>query len=128
MALILGSTAEEILWNSREEVSTPFVIHHEGHGSRSSKNPKTQEKVMRCFIQNLIAATVIAGGLGGFPNSSSACDTRCYWKTVTVYVDQPQEYVRHITRYDHCGRPYAVEVVGHRTVRVPVQRRVKICG
>lgn len=82
---------------------------------------------MRCFIKSLIAATVIAGGLSAFASSSSACDTRCYWKTVTVYVEQQQEYVHYVTKYDHCGKPYPVEVVSYRTVRVPVQKRVKVC-
>lgn len=78
--------------------------------------------------KSLIAAALVLGVWGGSSEIAAACDApRCYWRTVTEYVAQEVPYVRYITRYDHCGKPYQVEIVGYRTVQVPVQRRVKVC-
>jgi hypothetical protein len=80
-------------------------------------------------LQNLAAAALITGStfLGDL-TGASACDTpRCYWKTVTVYVDVEQPVVNWVTRYDHCYRPYQVKVVTYETVTVPVEKRVKVC-
>jgi len=50
----------------------------------------------------------------------------CGYRTITVC-----EYVRKpvcvtVTRYDHCGRPYRVEVTEYRSVKVYVTKRVPV--
>jgi hypothetical protein len=77
---------------------------------------------------SLFAAAMFVGFSGFSAGQASACDVpRCYWKTVTVYVEEQVPYVRYVTKYDHCGKPYAAKVVDYRTVKVPVQTRVKVC-
>jgi hypothetical protein len=56
--------------------------------------------------------------------AASACDY--YWKTVTVYIPVEKPVVKCITRYDHCGNPYQIEVVSTRTVNVAVTKQVKV--
>ena len=78
--------------------------------------------------KSLLAAALLVGAGVFSAGQVSACDApRCYWKTVTVYVEQEQPYVKHVVQYDHCDKPYIAEVVAYRTVRVPVQKRVKVC-
>ena len=70
----------------------------------------------------------MCGPTGYSASQVAACDApRCYWKTVTVYIEREQPYVKHVVQYDHCDKPYIAEVVAYRTVRVPVQKRVKVC-
>lgn len=78
--------------------------------------------------KSLLAVALLLGACGFSAGTASACDTpRCYWKTVTVYVEEQVPYTRYVTKYDHCGKPYRVAVIDYRTVRVPVQQRVKVC-
>ena len=78
--------------------------------------------------KSLLAAVLFLGACGFSASQVAACDApRCYWKTVTVYIEREQPYVKHVVQYDHCDKPYIAEVVAYRTVRVPVQKRVKVC-
>ncbi len=51
----------------------------------------------------------------------------CHWEWVTVYERREVAYEKTITLYDHCGRPYEVTKTFFRTVRVPVQKHVRVC-
>jgi hypothetical protein len=46
-------------------------------------------------------------------------------RPVTTYQTRYEPVVSTVTRYDHCGRPYRVNVVSYRTVRVPVMQYVR---
>jgi hypothetical protein len=78
-------------------------------------------------LRNLAAAAVIgvASGAGGAGGSASACERPVY-KVVTVWVDREEPWLDTVVRYDHCYRPYPVDVVRYRTVSVPVRKVVKV--
>lgn len=48
------------------------------------------------------------------------------WKTVVVYETVEQPVVQYVTRYLPCGTPYEAKVVTYRTVRIPVEKQVKV--
>ena len=80
-------------------------------------------------LRSLAATAVVTGSLllGGV-RSAPACDPpRCYWKTITEYVDVEREVVSWETRYDQNGKPYRVKVTAYKTVTVPVQKRIRVC-
>ena len=86
---------------------------------------------MRQFInlQSLVAGLVVTASLALTSTASAgSCHApRCHYKTVITwqYIEEPcYDYV---TQYDHCGRPYQVEVVTYKTVKVPVEKLVKVC-
>lgn len=89
--------------------------------------------IQSAAIRRLFAAAVVIGGLSLVSSTAQACGSprsvqpRCYWKTVTEYVSVEQPCVYYVTKYDHCGRSYRVKVVTYKTVRVPVQTRVRVC-
>ncbi|MFM7058602.1 MAG: hypothetical protein ACKO2P_16935 [Planctomycetota bacterium] len=81
-------------------------------------------RVLRgCVLPMALAAVLSASGA----SAAMGGDHRvCGYRTITVC-----EYVRKpvcvtVTRYDHCGRPYHVEVTEYRTVKVYVTKRVPV--
>ena len=80
-------------------------------------------------IKRVFVAAVLAAGIGiATPaHASSYCHAPQYHlKTVTVYQDVRQPYVGYVTKDDHCGHPYVARVVAWKTVRVPVQKTVRV--
>ena len=88
--------------------------------------------------KTLLAAAIVTAGLICFGNASAeaGCSRRvayrnfapvCTYKTVIDYELQPVEYIAYETRYMPCGRPYTVQVVRTKWVKVPVERLVKVC-
>lgn len=83
-------------------------------------------------VRNLVLAGVVAaagtistqahaGGYGyggGYQNWA--------WKTVIVYEAVEQPVVHYVTRYASCGTPYQAKVVTYKTIRVPVEKQVKV--
>ena len=58
---------------------------------------------------------------------ASAGDYACYtWKPVTVYVTKEVPYTVYVTKYDHCGYPYQVQVTKVKYVQVAVTKYVKV--
>jgi len=70
----------------------------------------------------------MAVGLAGM-NGASACE-RSYapvqYQTVTVWEPQVEAYSTWVTKCDHCGRAYRVEVIRYRTRSVAVTRRIRV--
>lgn len=85
---------------------------------------------MRHVVKTLFTATVVAGGFSLAESEALVSNHRKnYWKTVSVYVQHPQQQVaRCATKNDQCGKRYPVEVVNCRTIGVPLQKSVKICN
>jgi hypothetical protein len=52
--------------------------------------------------------------------------TTTAYRTVRSYETRREPYYCSVIRYDHCGRPYRATVVQYRTVRVPVQKLVRV--
>lgn len=82
-------------------------------------------------LKTLFAAAVVAGGVAFAGNAAQACDDYyapvCTWKTVIVYETQQIPEVSWVTKYDSYNHPIQVKVVTYRTVRVPVEKLVKVC-
>lgn len=72
-----------------------------------------------------------AGGYGGYGQSGYGYggynyQPQYYWKTITTYESVRKEYIDYVTKYDHCGHPYQVQVVRYEYIQVPVTSRVKV--
>ncbi|MEZ6065134.1 MAG: hypothetical protein R3B90_05385 [Planctomycetaceae bacterium] len=101
-------------------------------------------------LKSVLAAAIVTTGLFGFGTSSadagfdhgyqpslirpivSDCHEpiripRCTYKTVIDFEFRTETYVDYITKYAPCGRPYTVKVLRTRTIKVPVERLVKVC-
>ncbi len=84
------------------------------------------------FTQCLVAATLTAVlGLAGTARASDCYCPPTYvikkvtvYETVTCYETQCVAYKVCVTRYDHCGNSYTVNVTRYREVQVPVQKVV----
>jgi len=72
------------------------------------------------------ATTALAGNYPANPpyDSPSACPPQYQW--VLCHQTRVEPYTVCETRYDHCGRPYHVEVGRYRSVRVAVWRLVPV--
>jgi hypothetical protein len=63
---------------------------------------------------------------------TAACDTCCTYKkvvcyeTVVTYETHVETYVKCITLYDNCGKPYVVEKTCTHEVQVPVKKVVPV--
>ena len=79
-------------------------------------------------LRSSVAALVLASSLfAAAQTQASDCHVPRYtWKNVTVYVTVEKPYTDYVVRYDHCGKPYAAKVTRYKSVRVPVQKRVKV--
>lgn len=75
------------------------------------------------------AAILLVSGSGAFAGNycHAPYTPQCYYKTVTVYETVKQPCVHYVTKYDHCGEPYYAKIVTWKTVKVPVQKQVKVC-
>ena len=74
-----------------------------------------------------LAAVLTALAVGS--TAATACDSpRPYWKTVIAYEYVQKPCTAWVTRYDHCGRPYQTQITTYQTVRVAVERRVRVWG
>lgn len=83
------------------------------------------------LVKNVFCGTLVAGMIGVVGVSTASAGQyqppSCYYKTVITYEYETQPVVEWVTKYDHCGRPYEAKVVRYITVKVPVQRVVKVC-
>jgi hypothetical protein len=70
--------------------------------------------------------TVASLGLSAVPAAASDGCQNYRYEWVLCYENRQVAYTACETRYDHCGRPYQVEVTRYRTERVPVWRRVAV--
>ena len=80
-------------------------------------------------IKRAVVAAVLTSGIGiAIPaHASSYCHAPQYHlKTVTVYQNVRQPYACYVTKYDHCGHPYVARIVAWKTVRLPVQKTVRV--
>ncbi len=80
-------------------------------------------------IRSLMCAAVLAVAGLGFAGSgvqASDCTPTYRYEWVLRYETRQVAYTVCETRYDHCDRPYQVEVTRYRTVQVPVWQRVAV--
>lgn len=79
-------------------------------------------------LRSLLCSAVVTAGLFATGTASAGdCHVpRYYWKTVIShrYIDEP--FTHWVTKYDHCGKAYRVQVTSYRTVKVPVESHVKV--
>ena len=80
----------------------------------------------------LLAAVVAAAGTvstqahaGGY-GYGGGYHQNWAWKTVIVYETIEKPVVHYVTKYDHYGTPHQVKVVSDKTIRVPVEKQVKV--
>ena len=89
----------------------------------------TFRPVLGLFAAGLLGFAVCV--LGTTPTRASDCGAGCtsayHYETVTVCVPKTVAYVRYVTVYDHCGRPYQVARTCYRTIQMPVQKCVLVC-
>lgn len=78
-------------------------------------------------IKTFVAAAVVTAGMAFAGTSEAAACDHCVWQTVTVYAPVTKPYTYFVTRRDHCGKTFRVARTGYRTVKVPVQKRVRVC-
>jgi hypothetical protein len=86
---------------------------------------------MKRTIRTLVCTAALAvTGLGLGTSGVQASDCNCAptyrYEWVQCYETRQVAYTVCETRYDHCGRPYQVEVTRYRTERVPVWRQVRV--
>jgi hypothetical protein len=82
-------------------------------------------EIIRCWVvKSLLAGSFVCGSV-----SFAWADhcVPCHYKPVVCYEAREVPYTVCVTRYDHCGRPYHVEVTRYRTVTVRVTKLVKVC-
>ncbi len=72
------------------------------------------------------ALTVTGFGLTGTSVNASDCYPTYRYEWVLCHETRQVAYAVCETRYDHCGRPYQVEVTRYRTAQVPVWRQVRV--
>lgn len=58
---------------------------------------------------------------------ASSCHPPCVYKTVVTWKTIQEPCVDYVVKYHPCGTPYRVKVVTYKTVRIPVERLVKVC-
>lgn len=81
------------------------------------------KKLMTCAL--LLAGTI--SGISFMSTEAQASNAPCYeYVTVIRYEARQEQFVRRVTLYDHCGRPYLADKVYFRTVNVPVRQLVKV--
>jgi hypothetical protein len=51
----------------------------------------------------------------------------CVYKTVVSWKVVQEPCIDYVVKYHPCGTPYRVKVVTYKTVRIPVERLVKVC-
>ena len=78
-------------------------------------------------MKSMFLAMVLAIGTASVV---SACDpvykkVVCY-ETVYVKVTKTVPYTKSMTRYDHCGKPYCVDVTCYKDVCVKVPKTVAV--
>jgi len=81
------------------------------------------------IFTRIMASVVVAAGLGLGSTAVSASD--CYhpsyqYKTITVYETVRKPVSEWVVKYDHCYKPYHVEIVTYRNVQVAVQKQVRV--
>jgi hypothetical protein len=85
---------------------------------------------MRSKILNrILASVVVSSGLALGSTCALATDysrPSYQYKTITVYENVRKPVSEWVVKYDHCYKPYRVEVVTYRTVKVAVQKTVRI--
>jgi hypothetical protein len=47
-------------------------------------------------------------------------------ETITTWQTRTEAFKKFVTRYDHCGKPFQVEVVSTRQIKVPVKKVVSV--
>ena len=77
----------------------------------------------------ILAALMLTISFASFGTSTAEAGhyPRCYYKTVTAYKIVKKPIVQYITKYDHCGKPYRVKIVTWKTVKIPYQKRIRVC-
>lgn len=80
-------------------------------------------------LRNLIGGMVLTAGMliGGTSHATDYYQPHCTWKTVIVYVTVEKPCVEHAVKYDHYGHAYLAKVVTYKTIKVPVEKQVKVC-
>jgi hypothetical protein len=81
---------------------------------------------LRSFV---VAAVLAVSGLGpavATVQASDYCPPSYRFEYVRCYEYRQVPYTVCVTRYDHCGCPYTVEVVQYRTVQVSVLKRTLV--
>ena len=76
----------------------------------------------------MLALAVVAGC--GAAGTASACEpvyqkVVCF-QTVICYETKKVPYLRALTAYDHCGKPYPTYEVCYKEVKVAVTRKVPV--
>jgi hypothetical protein len=80
-------------------------------------------------MRSLMCATLLATaalGFGGGRLHASDCAPAYRYEWVLRYECRQVPYTVCETRYNHCGRPYHVEVIRYRTERVSVWQLVAV--
>lgn len=99
--------------------------------SRIAHVPMLKKSLLACAAMGGLAvgaADVVEAG----HNCGSACNvqvqvsTTTAYRIVTSYETRREPYLCSVIRYDHCGRAYWATVVEYRTIRVPVQKLVRV--
>ncbi len=81
-------------------------------------------------VRRLVAVAMAITCASMFAGASARASD-CYskppaYKTIVVYEMVEVPYVTYVTKYHPCGTAYRVKVVEYRTVKVAVEKRVKI--
>jgi hypothetical protein len=123
----------------REDIWKPFVPLGVRQIKRleNNKSRETKGTIMNFnnLLKNATLGLMTAGAIGLFGTSQSALagygqpgyQPRCHYETVIDYEIQTRSIVEWVTKYDHCGHPYRAKIVRYITVKVPVERLVKVC-
>ena len=77
----------------------------------------------------MVAAVLAISGLGpavATVQASDYCPPSYRFEYVRCYEYRQVPYTVCVTRYDHCGRAYSVDVVQYRTEQVSVLRRTLV--
>ena len=83
---------------------------------------------LRRWLLSGLCGVALLGVGGANRPSASACERPCcVYRWVTIYEGRSVPYTVCVTRYDHCGHAYQVQLTRYRRVEVPVKKLVKVC-
>lgn len=94
-----------------------------------------ESKMIQSLKHFVMTAVIAVAAVSISPTTASANDCHSsgscnhsgyYWKTITVYVCKTVPYTVKVRHVKPCGTVYFTYVTKYKTIKVPVQKRIKV--
>lgn len=86
----------------------------------------TKLKSRGLFACVAVASLLTIGAPSALATDYGRTGPNCGYKTVIVYETVLKPHVTWVKKHDHCGQAYWAKSVSYTTVRVPVEKQVRI--